>query len=207
MLTFVCRTSCLLALLLLGTSAQARTFCCEANGRTYCDEGLPTACYGKAYREVNASGVVVKRYDAPLTPEQQAKHDAEVAKQKAEQERLEEEARQNRKLVASYLSLNDLDATHERLLTDMDKAKKQLELKLVEAEKHKKQLGNEAEFYKKKPMPPALTSQIKENTNEIAALQKAIDARVQDIEAAKLRFEEERKRYISLTTGEARLRP
>jgi hypothetical protein len=190
----------------LPMAAQAATFCCEANNKTYCDEGVPPACYGKPYRQLNGYGVVVKHYAAPLTPEQQAQKDAEQARQRAEEEKRAEQERQDRKLVSMYPTLTDMDIGHERQLSDMKKSRQQLEQKLAEAEKKKKQLANEAEFYKQEKQPVALKGQIEANDKDIAAQKEAIEARGKDIEAAKARFDMEKQRYIKLTAGTDRQR-
>lgn len=180
-------------------SLLARTFCCEANGKTYCDEGLPAACYGKAYRELNMQGVTVRHYAAPLTPEQQARKDAELAKQReAENLRLENEKR-DRKLVGSYATLMDLEVAQQRTLTDLGKGQQQLEQKLLETEKRKKQLESEAEFYKTKPMPPVLKTQMTDNTNDIQVQKKNIADRAEEIAAVRKRMGEEKARYEALT--------
>ena len=184
-------------------AAQANTFCCEAGNKTYCDDGVPAACYGKAYRELNRNGVVIRHYAAPLTPAQLAQKEAELARQRAEEEKRAEQERQDRKLVSMYATLTDMDLGHERQLADMRKSQQQLEKKLAEAEKKKKQLANEAEFYKKDKQPAELKGQIDSNEKDIETQKKAIEAKGQEIDASKGRFEEERQRYLSLTAGNA----
>lgn len=184
--------------------AEARTFCCDTGNKTYCDEGLPAACYGQAYREVNLRGVTVRHYAAPLTPEQQAKKDAELARQReAEQQKREAELR-DRKLVGTYPSLMDLDIAHDRVVADLEKGQQQQIQKLAEIEKRKKQLDGESEFYQKKPMPPNLKAQIADNANDIQQQKNLIITRAEEIKAAKKRLSEERARYIELSAQPAR---
>lgn len=184
-------------------AALANTYCCEANNKTYCDDGVPAACYGKAYRELNRNGVVIKHYAAPLTPEQLAQKEAELARQRVEEEKRAEQERQDRKLVSMYATLTDMEIGHERQLSDLRKGQQLMEKKLAEAEKKKKQLANEAEFYKKEKQPGELKAQIDSNEKEIEAQKKAIEARGQEIETSKGRFDEERQRYLRLTAGNA----
>jgi hypothetical protein len=205
-MSFWARISPLLFLATLPLAAQASTFCCEANGKTYCDDGVPPACAGKAYRQLNQRGVVVKHYAAPLTPEQKLQQEAELARQREEEEKRAEQERQDRKLVGTYATLSDMDIGHERLLTDLRKGQQQMEKRLADAEKQKLKLNNEAEFYKKSKMPGELRTQIDRNEQDIQAQKKAIETRRQEIEAAKLRFDEEKQRYIRLTAGTDRMR-
>lgn len=184
-------------------AAQANTFCCEANNKTYCDDGVPAACYGKAYRELNRYGAVIRHYAAPLTPEQKAQKEAELARQREEEEKRAEQERQDRKLVSMYATLSDLDFGHERQLSDLKKGQLQMEQKLADAEKRKGKLANEAEFYRKGNIPPELKGQIDSNEKDIEIQKKAIENRGQEISAAKVRFEEERQRYLRITAGNA----
>lgn len=193
----------LLAALPLGS--QADTFCCEANGKTYCDDGIPAACQGKAYRQLNRHGIVIRNIAAPLTPAQKAERDAELARQREAEALRQEEERRDRKLIGTYATLTELDFAHERVLTDMRKGQQQMEQKLATTEKRKKQLANEAEFYQKRELPLNLKSQIEDNEKDIKAQQQAIAARVQDIEATRLKFDEEKQRYIRLSSGSTAL--
>ena len=199
-MSFWLRTS-LLLIAALPLSAQASTFCCEANGKTYCDDGVPPACNGKAYRQLNQRGVVIRHYAAPLTQEQRMQKEAEQARQREAEEKRAEQERQDRKLVGTYANLSDMDIGHERQLSDMKKGQQQMEKKLTEAEKQKRKLANEAEFYKKGHLPEELKTQIERNAQDIQAQKKAIEARGEEIAGAKLRFEEEKQRYIRLTEG------
>ena len=52
----------------------------------------------------------------------------------------------------------------------------------------------------KKPVPATLKSQIKEAETEMAAQQKALDDKKKDIDAARAKFEDDRKRYRELTS-------
>lgn len=185
----------------LPMAAQATTYCCDTNGKTYCDEGIPAACHGKPYRELNKYGAVVKQYAAPLTPEQKVQKEAELARQREEEEKRAEQERLDRKLVSMYATLSDMDFGHERQLSDMKKGRQQMEQKLAEAEKKKKQLANEAEFYKKDKQPAELRRQVEGNEKEIQALKQAIETREQDISTAKDRFADEKQRYIRLTAN------
>src|SRR5690606_11006031 len=166
-MSFWVRISPLLFLVTLPLAAQASTFCCEANGKTYCDDGIPPACSGKAYRQLNQKGVVIRHYAAPLTPEQRIQKEAELARQRVAEEKRAEQDRQDRKLIGTYATLSDMDIGHERLLSDLRKGQQQMEKRLAEAEKHKLKLSNEAEFYKKGKMPDELKTQIDRNEQDI----------------------------------------
>lgn len=196
-----CLRTCLLVVAAQPLAALANSFCCDTNGQTYCDYGLPRACYGKAYRELNDSGRIVKQYAAPLTAEQKAQREAELARQREAEAKREEQESQDRKLLSTYVTLSDLDDGHTQMLEDMQAGQKQLEQKLAAAEKQKQQLANEAEFYQKHKLPAALKAKMDANQKDIDGQKQAIETRKQEIVTAKARFDEERQRYLRLTAG------
>ena len=195
----------LLLLLLAGlplSGRAAKSFCCDdANGHQACGDILPPECYGRAYREIGESGTVLQRVEAPLSAEQKAVRQAEAKKKKAEERAATEQRRKNQALLNTYGSVQDIDFMRGRALADLDRARKRAIERLDEALQRKRQLDNEAEFYKKKRMPYELQTQIKSNDIELQAQQAAIDAKQQEMAAARARFDEEKKRYIELTRG------
>lgn len=189
------------AVLPLPAAAQGRiTYCCtDNNGKQICSDVLPQECYGKAYREINSRGITVRRVDAPLNAEQRAAKEAEAKKAKEEEARRLEQDRKNRALLATYASEQDIDFARDRAIADVQRTIKAAQDKQADLAKRQKKLDAEAEFYKKKPMPSQLQSQLRENEAEMKAQQAAIDGRQKDIEALKVRFEDEKLRYRELT--------
>ncbi|MBI3140535.1 MAG: hypothetical protein HYZ19_01570 [Rhodocyclales bacterium] len=187
-------------------AAQARsTFCCtEPGGKQVCSDVLPPQCYGRAYREINERGVTVKRVDAPPTAEQRAQQEAELkTKQDEERKRMEQE-RQNRALLATYASERDIDYLRDRAVADLEHAIKQSRDKYDEIGKRRKKLDDEAEFYKKKELPPKLQTALRDNESDMKALTAAIAEKKKEIEAVKARYEGEKARYRELTAKGAR---
>lgn len=182
-------------------TAQGRaTFCCtDDRGTQVCSDVLPRQCYGRAYREINPQGVTVRRIDAPLTADQRAAKETEERKAKEEQVRRLEQDRKDRALLATYTSENDVDAARDRAVADIQKAIAAAQDKLAELEKQGQKLDGEAEFYKKKTMPAALQAQIDTNASEKLAQRTAIATKQKDIETAKARYENDKRRYRELT--------
>ena len=182
-------------------AAQGRTtYCCtDDGGKQTCSDVLPKQCYGRAYREINAQGVTTRRIDAPLTAEQRAQKEAEAKKAKEEEVRRLEQDRRNRALLATYPTEEDVDAARDRALADIDKAIKALQDKQADLAKQKLKLDSEAEFYKKKALPPPLQAQMRDNATEMKTQQAAIEGRQKDIVAVKAKYEEEKLRFRELT--------
>lgn len=193
------------AMLPAPVAAQGRTtYCCTAdNGKQVCSDFLPQQCYGRAYREINSQGVTVRRVDAPLNAEQRAMKEAEGRKAKEEEVRRMEQDRRDRALLATYATEQDIDNARDRAVADIEKIIKESQDKQAELARQKRKLDNEAEFYKKKPLPPQLQAQLRDNEAEVKAQQAIIDGKQKDIVAVKAKFEEERLRYRELTKKKA----
>lgn len=188
------------ALLAMGAAAQTRIYCCDdANGRKVCGDFLPTACQGRAYEERDNRGFVSKKVEAPLTAEQQARRAAELARKEEEAKRAAEERRRNLALLATYSSEKDINSAQTRALAEIDKNMKQAQQRLEEANKRKKKLESDKEFYRGKPLPEQVKADIRDNEKEIAAQKTAVAAKSKEMDDVRSRFADEKKRYLELT--------
>ena len=188
------------ALLVQGAAAQARIFCCQDDkGTKVCGDFLPPACQGRAYEERDGKGFVAKQVEAPLTPEQLAKREAENVKKAEEAKKAAEERRRNLALLATYSNEKDIISARDRALAEVEKNQKQSQVRLDEANKKKKKIDADREFYKGKLLPDDVKAQVRDNEKEIAAQAAAVAAKVKEAAEIRARFEEERKRYLELT--------
>jgi hypothetical protein len=188
------------ALLAQSAAAQARIFCCQDDkGTKVCGDFLPPVCQGRAYEERDGKGFIAKQVEAPLTPEQLAKREAENAKKAEEAKKAAEERRRNLALLATYSSEKDIISARDRALAEVEKNQKQSQARLDEANKKKKKIDADREFYKGKPLPEDVKAQVRDNEKEIAAQSAAVAAKVKEAAEVRARFEEERKRYLELT--------
>lgn len=184
----------------LGAAAQVRIYCCDdANGRKVCGDFLPVECQGRAYEERDNRGFVSKKVEAPLTAEQQARRDAEVAKKEADARKAAEDRRRTLALLATYSSEKDIDTVRDRNLAELDKSIVEAQSRLDEARKKKQKLDGDKEFYKGKPLPDSVKSQVRDNAKEIEAHLATITAKTREKEDVRDRFADEKKRYLDLT--------
>ena len=129
------------AVLTSGAVAQTRIYCCDdAKGRKVCGDFLPTECQGRAYEERDNRGFVSKTVEAPLTAEQQARREAELAKKEEDRKKAAEERRRTLALLATYSSEKDINSARDRALAEVDKNLKQSQQRLEDAKKKKTKL-------------------------------------------------------------------
>ncbi|MDP1653604.1 MAG: hypothetical protein Q8L56_12865 [Rhodocyclaceae bacterium] len=146
-------------------------------------------------------GGVAKAVEAPLTVEQRAARDAEVARKKEEERKAAEQARKDSALRDSYSNEREIDSARDRAIADIEKNAEQATNRLEAALKRQQTLAQEKEFYKKKPMPAPLQAQMRDNDSEIAAQRKSLEQKDADIAAVKERFAADKKRYVQITSG------
>jgi hypothetical protein len=128
-----------------------------------CADFVPPECANRAYEERDGQGRIVKKYNAPLTAEQQALRTVELAKADAEKRKALEEQRQSAALLANYANEKEIDSARDRALAAIEKNLQQSRSKLDEANKAKKKLDGEKASYKNQPLPAQIKSLIRDN--------------------------------------------
>jgi len=181
------------------TPPKGTVFCCTDNGHQVCGDVLPLQCYGKGYREVSPQGTVRRLVEAPLTPEQLARREAEERARRAEIASRRAELRRNQSLLETYSSVTDIETRRDRAIEAVATELKQAEARRALMLKKREGLNREAEFYQKRQMPPALAAALRESDSELNAQGLLVEAKRRDIEAIRSRYEQDRTRYIMLT--------
>jgi hypothetical protein len=196
------RRALLIALLGLGGEALAagNFYCCnDPAGKQVCGDILPQACIGRPHREVGESGMTIRHIDAPLTAEQRAQRAAEEERQKIEEERRKEQQRKDQALINTYGNENDIAVMRKRAEADVYQSVKNAENKIVEIKALRKKFENEAEFYKKKALPPEIQKGFRDTDFEIKAQESVIDAKKKELEIIRLKYDDDLRRYQDLT--------
>ena len=195
--------SCAAALLFCAhATAQQRTYkCVDDKGKVYYTQVPPKECIGKDTQEISRQGLVSKRTESALNPEQQAAREEERKKQQEQEIAAREERRKNQALLNTYSSEKDLEDARGRALKDNEVAIQEIEKRMAGAEKRKKELEAEKEFYLKKPMPPKLQDDIKNNEVEIRNQREVLDARKKQVANINAKYDEDKRRYLELTKG------
>ncbi|RIX48453.1 MAG: hypothetical protein D3M94_06105 [Rhodocyclales bacterium GT-UBC] len=161
---------------------------------------MPDQCRGKAYKVLDSGGNVIKEIGPPLTPEQRAEQAAE-AKRKKQQEEVERELRRrDQALLDTYATIQDIDLTQRKAEADVNFAIEASKAKIEAARQKRKHFENEAEFYKKKKLPPEIEKELRSIDYEIKVEQDLLDVKKRDFDTIKRKYDADRKRYIELTS-------
>ena len=177
-------------------AAGANIFCCnDERGKQVCGDILPMACVGRAYREINQVGMVVRIVEAPLSPEMKALRAQEERKKQEAEEAVREQRRMDAALAQTYGNEADIDLMRQRAEADVHKSIAAANEKIAEAKRRRKKFENEAEFYKKKQVPPEVEKGLKEEDYEIRAQEELIEAKKREFDLIKAKYDEDRRRF------------
>ena len=183
-------------------AAQQRMYkCVDARGKVYYTQVPPPECLGRDTQELDKSGTPMRKSQTPaaLTPEQQRAREAELKKKIEAEERAKEERRKNTALLNTYSSEKDIDDARGRALKEAELAIAETEKRIVGAQKRRKELESEKEFYVKKPMPLRLKQEIANNEIEIKNQTELLDAKKKEISIINAKYDSDKRRYVELT--------
>lgn len=190
-------------LLLLATSAQAagEFYCCHdpVSGRRVCGDTLPEQCRGRAYRVLDSGGNIVKEVGPPLTPEQKAEQVLENRRKKQLEDASREQRRRDQALLDTYTTPEDIDLAQKKAESDVNIAILATIARIDTLRTKRKKFADEAEFYKKKTLPPELEKELRAIDHEIRLQQELLDLKKKDFESIKAKYDADRKRYFELT--------
>jgi hypothetical protein len=181
--------------------AQRMYKCMDAKGKVYYTQVPPSECLGRETQELSKSGVVVRRNEAPLSPEQLAAREADKVKKAADEERAKEERRKNAALLNTYASERDIEEARARSLKDNEDQIKQTEKRIADALKRQKELASEKEFYTRKSPPAKLAQDMDNNKLELATQQESLEARRKQVSSLNAKYDQDKLRYLELTKG------
>lgn len=182
-----------------GAQAARIYKCTDAKGKIYVTQTPPPECLGRPTDVLNNRGTVVRRDEGMLTPEQQAKKEAD-AKKKAEMEAAaKEERRRATALLNTYSSDKDIEEARARALKENEVAIAQTNKKIADAQKRQKELSGEKEFYAKKAPPAKLMQDIQQNEIDLKNQQELLDAKKKQVATINAKYDEDKRRYADLT--------
>lgn len=193
----------LLLLALVGPAsslAAPSIFCCNNEaGRQVCGDVLPSACYGRAYRELGYTGRTARTVEAPLTGEQRAQRAAEEQRRSEQERLLNEQRRKDQALLNTYGSEKDIEIMRSRAERDLATAIRAAEERIAEIRRQRKKFEDEAEFYRKRQLPADVAKGLRDSDQEIRAQESVIESKKKDLEAIRLKYDEDLRRFVELS--------
>jgi hypothetical protein len=178
-------------------AGSGRFYCCD--GGRVCGDAMPEQCRGKAYRILDSSGNLLKEVGPPLTAQQKAEAAAEALRKKELEDLAKEQRRKDQALLDTYATPQDIDLAQGKAEADVNLAIRGAEDRIAAARKQRKKFEDEAEFYKKKTLPPDVAKGLRDADHEIKTQQELLDVKKGDAATIKAKYDADRKRYAELT--------
>jgi hypothetical protein len=192
----------LLSILLIaaGPLLAGEFLCCtDAGGRKVCGDTLPPACTGKGYQIFNSQGVLTREVGPPLTAEQKAAKTVELQHQKEEDARHVEQQRKDAALLETYGSAADIDFMRKRQEDELIAAINGAKDKVIAAQVRRRDLRNDAEFYRNKQLPRDLAKSLSDEEIEIRAQTSFIEGKQRELTLLRAKYDEDKQRYLELS--------
>ena len=102
-------------------------------------------------------------------------------------------------MLDTYATPQDIDLAQNKAETDISLAIQNAQSNIDEALIKRKKFENEAEFYKKKAMPPSLAKELNALDHQIRLQRELIDLKNREFSVVKAKYDADRKRYFELT--------
>jgi len=194
--------------------------CVDDSGKTLFGDTPPAACAATApIYELSKSGMVLRKIDAPLTPEQRKERAAEEERRKAEKAAAAEQRRKDLALLASYGNAKEFDVARDRNIEPVTGRIAAAEQRIRELDKREKELGEQMEFYKvgksrraQKTNPEDdqtgswFHAEIERMHKDRAALVESIARYKKEIAELTVKYDTDKKRWIALKEGGGTIR-
>ncbi|MGB4811680.1 MAG: DUF4124 domain-containing protein [Methylophilaceae bacterium] len=165
----------------------------DANGVTHYGDKMPTTDAGRGNSLLNKQGTVIKKNEA-FNP----KADTVVA-----EKRSEEQLRQDTALLASYLSVEEIDLAMQRNIKSDELAISVLQQQQNNAQTSLNDVNTKIKTkYANKPIPPHLTEQATYYQTQIIKRKSDIANIASNIAQTKARYNQYKTRYLELRPRE-----
>ena len=195
--------------LITANSAYALFKCVDEKGVTHYGDTMPPQCAKKPLVEMSTQGSVVRRIDAPLTPEQIKAIDDDRVRNKAKTDLMAVQKLRDNALVSTYGAEREFDVARDKDIANLDSRKKVLTARIGDVDTHLAKLNNDMEFYqagksktsKTKEAPPQLIQDQKRAAHDAATIRAEIEKLDMGKEEIRTRYDSEKARWKRLKEG------
>ncbi|MDD5330369.1 MAG: DUF4124 domain-containing protein [Sulfuricella sp.] len=191
----------LLLLALVSLPAAAKMYkWVDERGETHFGDTIPAQYAGQGSTEFNKKGLVIKKTDPALTPEQRKARDDELAQKKEEERAAMEQKRRDTALLNTYTTEKEIDLVRDRNLQQAELQLQGMDLRIKQIQPRYNQFRSQADALaaRKKPLPPNLEQDLLETQKELKRLQEMVQQKRQEMDGLRAKFEDDKKRFREL---------
>ena len=197
------------AMQIAASPAHATYKCVDEKGITHYGDIMPWQCEKKPVVEMSTQGSVVRKIDAPLTPEQLKAIDDNRVRDKAKADLIAAQKLRDNALMSTYGAEREFDVARDKDTANLESRRTTLAARTSDVDKNLEKLNNDMEFYqagksktaKAKEAPPQLVMDQKRAATDAAAIR----AEIERIDKGKVeiatRYDAEKARWKRLKGG------
>jgi hypothetical protein len=196
---YVERLACAAILVLAVAGAQGALYkWVDENGRVQYSDRPPGSDKGGV--QLSNRGIVVKKLEGGLTPEQKKAKDEENARAQAEKAKAEEQRRQDTALLQSFSSAKEIDLKRDREIQGLNAAIANLRSQEKRVSERLEEDRKRAESFRrrKEPLPDPVKEDIVRGEGEQKVLAEQIKRKLDEIDAIDNKYASLKKRYLEL---------
>jgi Domain of unknown function (DUF4124) len=192
--------ACLLAAAVTGAWGQRSIFTCvDARGQRLTSDRPIPECSDREQRELNPSGTVRRVVPPSLTASERAAQEERERRAAGERQRLAEQKRIEKLLVARYPHQALHDADRARALQAAEDAVASGHKRMADLREERRKLDLEIEFYRSPAQwPPQLKRKVDDNEQQLAAQQRFISSQEEEKRRIAQRYDDELARLKRL---------
>ena len=205
----------LLLIACFAPAAFAAYKCVDEKGVTRIGDTPPPECANVVMYETSRTGAILKKIDPTPTPDQLKSRQEEAAKKAAADKAVAEQKRKDMALLNTFSAEKEFDVTRDRQIEPIQGRIRQATERIGKIEARQKAIEEEMEFYKaskkkaagaKALEPPhLLVSENERLLHEKKGLEESIVKGEKEIEALKVRYDTDKKRWVTLKSSEGKL--
>lgn len=176
--------------------------CVDEKGVTYYyDRVQPPECLGKPTTDMTNKGVVIRKREGALTPEQIQAREADAAKKKQEEQKARDDQRRDKAILNTYTTEEEIDIARDRNLQPVQHAIRSGEPRLKLAREKLSEQKKRADGLTQagKQVPEHMREDLVAQEREVKRMEEDIARRQQELEQIKGRFEADKLRFRELT--------
>jgi hypothetical protein len=176
--------------------------CINARGQRITADRPIVECLDREQKELTSTGSVKRKIGPSLTAEERAVEEERLQKEAEERNRLAEEKKRDRALLARYPTRATHDRERVQALKAVDESILSARKRIAELQDQRQKLQLETEFYKADPAkaPAKLKRQFEENEQHTAAQKRFIANQQEETARINERFDHELGRLQHLWT-------
>jgi len=196
---YVERLACAAILALAIAGAQGTLYkWVDENGRVQYSDRPPGSDKGGV--QLSNRGIVVRKLEGGLTPEQRKAKEEEEARAQAERAKAEEQRRQDTALLQSFSSAKEIEMKRDREVQGLNAAIANLRSQEKRVSERLAEDRKRAENYRgrKEPPPDPIKEDILRGESEQKLLGEQIKLKLDEIDAIRKKYASLKERYIKL---------